>query len=113
MGEQINLFRSGIGTLLVKIMEKQVIDTIAVLDFGSQYAQLIVRRIRDAKVYAALFPWDAPQEKVMVEKPKGFVLSGGPSSVYDPGAPRIPGYVLESGLPILGICYGMHEFSSC
>ena len=88
-----------------------MIDTIAVLDFGSQYAQLIVRRIRDAKVYAAMFPWDAPQEKVMAENPKGFVLSGGPGSVYVPDAPRIPDYVLESGLPILGICYGMHALT--
>ncbi len=88
-----------------------MIDTIAVLDFGSQYAQLIVRRIRDSKVYAELFPWDSPQEKVMVGKPKGFVLSGGPGSVYDSNSPKIPDYVLESGLPILGICYGMQALT--
>jgi len=88
-----------------------VIDTIAVLDFGSQYAQLIARRIRDLNVYSELLPWDSPRNKVMALMPKGFVLSGGPSSVYDSNAPLIPDYVLESGLPILGICYGMHALT--
>lgn len=88
-----------------------MIDTIAVLDFGSQYAQLIARRIRDLNVYSELLPWDSPRNKVMALMPKGFVLSGGPSSVYDSNAPLIPDYVLESGLPILGICYGMHALT--
>jgi GMP synthase (glutamine-hydrolysing) len=88
-----------------------VIDTIVILDFGSQYAQLIARRIREAKVYAELFPWDTTREKVMAVQPKGFVLSGGPGSVFDPKAPYIPDYVLESGLPILGICYGMQALT--
>jgi len=91
----------------VKILEKQVIDTIAILDFGSQYTQLIARRIREANVYAEMFPWDVPEAKVMRVQPKGFVLSGGPGSVYDPDAAYIPACVFESGLPILGICYGM------
>jgi GMP synthase (glutamine-hydrolysing) len=82
-------------------------DAIAVLDFGSQYAQLIVRRIREAGVYAELFPWDADPAEVLALRPKGFVLSGGPASVYEPGAPSLPPYVLESGRPVLGICYGM------
>ncbi|MCS6848071.1 MAG: glutamine-hydrolyzing GMP synthase [Anaerolineae bacterium] len=82
-------------------------DAIAVLDFGSQYSQLIARRVREAHVYCELFPWDAPREQVMALRPRGFILSGGPNSVYDPGAPALPGYVLESGLPVLGICYGM------
>lgn len=82
-------------------------DAIAVLDFGSQYSQLIARRVREAHVYCELFPWDAPRERVMALQPRGFILSGGPNSVYDPGAPTLPGYVLESGLPVLGICYGM------
>lgn len=82
-------------------------DAIAVLDFGSQYAQLIARRIREAHVYSELFPWDAPAERVLALEPKGFILSGGPASVYEPGAPQIPAYVLESGRPLLGICYGM------
>lgn len=82
-------------------------DAIAVLDFGSQYAQLIVRRLREAGVYAELFPWNADPEEVLALRPKGFILSGGPASVYAAGAPTLPGYVLESGRPVLGICYGM------
>ncbi|BCX05523.1 MAG: GMP synthase [glutamine-hydrolyzing] [Candidatus Roseilinea sp.] len=82
-------------------------DAIAVLDFGSQYSQLIARRVREAHVYCELFPWDAPREQVMALQPRGFILSGGPNSVYDAGAPALPGYVLESGRPVLGICYGM------
>ncbi len=82
-------------------------DTIVILDYGSQTAQLIARRIREAQVYCELFPWDTPAERVMALRPRGFVLSGGPASVYEPGAPTLPAYVLESGLPVLGICYGM------
>jgi len=82
-------------------------NSIAILDFGSQYAQLIARRVREAHVYCELFPWDAPAEKVLALRPIGFILSGGPASVYADGAPTLPGYVIESGLPILGICYGM------
>ncbi len=82
-------------------------DSIAILDFGSQYAQLIARRVREAQVYCELFPWDAPAEDVLALRPKGFILSGGPASVYAEGAPTLPSYVLESGLPVLGICYGM------
>ncbi len=82
-------------------------DALVVLDFGGQYAQLIARRLREQKVYAELFPWDAPEAQVLALNPKGFVLSGGPASVYAPGAPRIPEYVFQSGRPILGICYGL------
>jgi GMP synthase (glutamine-hydrolysing) len=82
-------------------------QSIAILDFGSQYAQLIARRVREAHVYCELFPWDAAVEKVLALQPKGFILSGGPASVYAEGAPTLPGYVIESGLPVFGICYGM------
>jgi len=82
-------------------------DTLAILDFGSQYTQLIARRVREAQVYCELFPHDAPPEQVLALQPKAFILSGGPNSVYDPDAPQLPGYVLESGRPVLGICYGM------
>jgi len=82
-------------------------SSIAILDFGSQYAQLIARRVREAHVYCELFPWDAPAEQVLALQPKGFILSGGPASVYAPGAPGLPPYVLASGLPVLGLCYGM------
>jgi GMP synthase (glutamine-hydrolysing) len=86
-------------------------DTIIVLDFGSQYSQLITRRVREVHVYAEMFPWDAPEQQVMALQPKGFILSGGPNSAYDPGAPYVPEYVLASGLPILGICYGMQAIT--
>jgi GMP synthase (glutamine-hydrolysing) len=82
-------------------------DTIAILDFGSQYSQLIARRVRELNVYCQLFPHDAPAEQVRALNPVGFILSGGPSSVYDAGAPQLPGYVLAAGRPVLGICYGM------
>ncbi|MCP4418898.1 MAG: glutamine-hydrolyzing GMP synthase, partial [Chloroflexi bacterium] len=82
-------------------------DTIIILDYGSQYSQLIARRVREAKVYSRLVPWSTPANEVMAHNPKGFVLSGGPNSVYDAGAPTLPAYVLESSLPVLGICYGM------
>ncbi|MGB9898637.1 glutamine-hydrolyzing GMP synthase [Thermanaerothrix sp.] len=85
--------------------------SIAILDFGSQYTQLIARRVRELQVYCELFPWDAPAEEVMALQPAGFILSGGPASVYAPGAPQIPAYVLASGRPILGICYGMQALA--
>jgi len=81
-------------------------NTIAILDFGSQYTQLIARRVREAHVYCELFPWDAPVEDVLALSPKGIILSGGPASVYAPDAPHLPNYVLEQGVPVLGICYG-------
>lgn len=86
-------------------------DTIVILDFGSQYAQLIARRVREAHVYCELLPWNAPPERTLALQPKGFILSGGPASVYEPGAPQIPPYVLVSGLPVLGICYGMQALT--
>ncbi len=86
-------------------------DSIAILDFGSQYSQLIARRVREANVYCELFPHHAPRRQVMAIRPKGFILSGGPASVYEPGAPQVPAYVLESGLPVLGICYGMQALT--
>jgi GMP synthase (glutamine-hydrolysing) len=84
---------------------------IAILDFGSQYAQLIARRVRELNVYCELFPWDAPAQAVQEHNPNGFILSGGPASVYEPGAPFIPGYIFESRRPILGICYGMQALT--
>jgi len=82
-------------------------ETIVVIDFGSQYNMLIARRVRECEVYCELVPYDAPWERIASLNPKGFILSGGPSSVYEPGAPQAPAYVYESGLPVLGICYGM------
>jgi len=82
-------------------------DAVAIVDFGSQYSQLIARRVREHHVYCELIPHDAPEERVRALQPKGFILSGGPSSVYAPGAPLLPRYVFDAGKPILGICYGM------
>ncbi|HSO10863.1 MAG TPA: glutamine-hydrolyzing GMP synthase [Anaerolineales bacterium] len=86
-------------------------DSIAILDFGSQYAQIIARRVREAQVYCELFPWDAPMEKILAIHPKGFILSGGPRSVYEEGAPYIQKFIFDTGLPILGICYGMQALT--
>jgi GMP synthase (glutamine-hydrolysing) len=86
-------------------------NSIAILDFGSQYAQIIARRVREVQVYCELFPWDAPREQIMSIQPKGFILSGGPKSVYEEGAPYIQKFVFETGLPILGICYGMQALT--
>ena len=86
-------------------------DSIAILDFGSQYAQIIARRVREAQVYCELFPWDAPMEKILAIQPKGFILSGGPKSVYEEGAPYIQNFIFNTGLPILGICYGMQAMT--
>lgn len=82
-------------------------EAVAILDFGSQYSQLIARRVREAHVYCELFRYDAPAEEVLALDPQGFILSGGPNSVYESHAPQLPDYVLESDLPVLGICYGM------
>jgi GMP synthase (glutamine-hydrolysing) len=82
-------------------------ETVVVLDFGSQYSMLIARRVRECHVYCELLPFDAPWEQVRDLNPRGFILSGGPASVYDEGAPLAPTYVFDSGLPVLGICYGM------
>ena len=86
-------------------------DSIAILDFGSQYAQIIARRVREAQVYCELFPWDAPMEKILSIAPKGFILSGGPKSVYEESAPYIQDFIFKTGLPILGICYGMQALT--
>ncbi|MCS6897433.1 MAG: glutamine-hydrolyzing GMP synthase [Nitrospira sp.] len=82
-------------------------DRILVLDFGSQYTQLIARRIREAKVYSQILPCTVPLATVLAYRPQGIVLSGGPSSVYERNAPTIDRELLEQGIPILGICYGM------
>lgn len=82
-------------------------QTIAVLDYGSQYTQLICRRVREQQVYAELIPWDRADAILPTLKPAGIILSGGPNSVYDAGAPTLPAAVLQAGVPVLGICYGL------
>jgi GMP synthase (glutamine-hydrolysing) len=83
------------------------LDKIAILDFGAQYTQLIARRIREMSVYSEILPCTQPAAEVLAGGYQGIVLSGGPSSVYDDGAPLPDKAILESGIPILGICYGM------
>ena len=81
-------------------------DYIAILDFGSQYTQLIARRVREAKVYSEIFPYSVNLERIRREPPKGIILSGGPASVYEEQAPVCNKKIFELGIPILGICYG-------
>jgi len=81
--------------------------SIAILDFGSQYTQLIARRVRELQVYCEIIPWNAAPELVNGLNPAGFILSGGPASVYEEHAPALQPFILQSGLPVLGICYGM------
>ena len=83
-------------------------EIIVIIDFGSQYTQLIARRLREAKVYCEIHPFNADIEKIRGLNPRGLVLSGGPSSIYDEGAPQLNPDLLELGIPVLGICYGMH-----
>jgi len=90
-----------------KVMERTERKTVVVLDFGSQYTQLILRRVRELGYYAELLPYDETWENVQRLNPAAFILSGGPASVYDENAPKIPQYVFESKLPVLGICYGL------
>ena len=82
-------------------------ELVIVLDFGAQYGQLIARRIREQQVYCEVLPGDTPAERVLARSPKAIVLSGGPASVYEPDAPRVDQRLLEAGVPVLGICYGM------
>lgn len=86
-------------------------ETIAIIDFGSQYSRLIARRVRECNVYCELISYDTPWEKIASLRPKGFILSGGPASVYEPGAPLAPVHIYDSHLPILGICYGMQALA--
>ncbi len=86
-------------------MERE--NKILILDFGSQYTQLIARRIREAKVYSEIHPHNFPLEKIKAMNPKGIILSGGPLSVYDDDVPTVDKEIFELGIPLLGICYGM------
>lgn len=84
---------------------------VVILDFGSQYTQVIARRVREQNVYAEVLPFDADLATLNQHAPRGFILSGGPASVYEPGAPQLNPALLDSGLPILGICYGMQALT--
>ncbi|MFL2704393.1 MAG: glutamine-hydrolyzing GMP synthase [Gammaproteobacteria bacterium] len=91
--------------------KRKEIDTILVLDFGSQYTQLIARRVRESNVYSEILPWDIDEDKIKSMSPKGIILSGGPDSVTNTYTPRVPKIVFELNIPILGICYGMQTLA--
>src|SRR6185503_20095075 len=89
----------------------RMIDQIVILDFGSQYTQVIARRIRECNVYSTILRHNTPAKKIVAMKPKGIILSGGPSSVYSKKAPVPDPFIFELGLPVLGICYGVQLFA--
>src|SRR5688572_18523081 len=81
-------------------------EKVLVVDFGAQYAQLIARRVRECHIYSEIIPHDLPLEQIAERKPAGIILSGGPKSVYSPGAPGADPGLFDLGVPVLGICYG-------
>ena len=87
-------------------------ELVLVVDFGAQYAQLIARRVRQAQVYSEIVPSSMATEKMLAKKPKAIILSGGPSSVYEAGAPTLDSKLFEAGIPIFGICYGFQVMAS-
>jgi len=87
-------------------------DKILILDFGSQYTQLIARRVRESEVYCELHPYDVAEQFIRDFNPKGIILSGGPASVYEAQTPRAPDIVFHLGVPVLGICYGMQTMAA-
>ncbi len=92
---------------VLEIIAPRAVDEVVVLDYGGQYSQLIARRVRELGVFSELLPHHVGAEEVRRREPKGLILSGGPASVYAPGAPRLDRELLELGIPVLGICYGM------
>jgi GMP synthase (glutamine-hydrolysing) A subunit len=87
-------------------------DKILILDFGAQYSQLIARRVREAKVYCELHPFDVSESFIRDFAPRGVILSGGPASVYEDATPAAPEEVFKLGVPVLGICYGMQTMAA-
>ena len=85
---------------------------ILILDFGSQYTQLIARRVREIGVYCEIHAWDREPEAIRNFAPKGIILAGGPESVTEHGSPRAPELVFELGVPVLGVCYGMQPMAT-
>ncbi|MGH3507774.1 MAG: glutamine-hydrolyzing GMP synthase [Nocardioidaceae bacterium] len=86
-------------------------DLVLVVDFGAQYAQLIARRVREAKVYSEIVPHSMPVEEMLEREPKAIILSGGPQSVYAPGAPQVDKAIFHAGVPVFGICYGFQAMA--
>src|SRR5204863_4445886 len=82
-------------------------ELVLIFDFGAQYCQLIARRVRDLNVFCQIVRHDLTAARVAELKPKGIILSGGPASVYEPGAPKMDPKILDLGIPVLGLCYGL------
>ena len=87
-------------------------DLVLVVDFGAQYAQLIARRVRQAQVYSEIVPSSMPISEMLAKKPKAIILSGGPSSVYEEGAPTLDASLFDAGVPVFGICYGFQVMAA-
>ncbi len=83
---------------------------VLVIDFGAQYAQLIARRVREAKIYSEVVPSTMPVAQILEKNPLAIILSGGPSSVYEQGAPQVDPKLFDAGLPVFGICYGFQQW---
>ncbi len=105
--QKVSLLKGSSRTLNIKVKKIRSRDVILVLDFGSQYTQLIARRIRECKVFSQIVPFNITPEKIREMGAKGLILSGGPMSVYDANAPHPDKEIFKMGLPILGVCYGM------
>src|SRR3978361_668956 len=86
-------------------------DTVLVVDYGAQYAQLIARRVREAKVYSEIVPSSMPVAEILAKRPRAIILSGGPASVYAPGAPATDPELFTQGVPVFGICYGFQAMT--
>src|SRR3954464_748668 len=92
-------------------MVAEPFDKVLVVDFGAQYAQLSARRVRECRVFSEIVPSTMPVADMLAKRPKAIILSGGPASVYEPGAPAVPGGLFEAGVPTLGICYGFQAMA--
>ena len=99
------------GPKLGRVTVDPTADLVLVVDYGAQYAQLIARRVREAKVYSEIVPHDTPVAEILAREPKAVILSGGPASVYAPGAPQAPTELVNAGVPTLGICYGFQAMA--
>src|SRR5947208_14336193 len=92
-------------------MAAEPFDTVLVVDFGAQYAQLIARRVRESRVFSEIVPSTMPMAELLAKRPKAIILSGGPSSVYAEGAPQVDAAMFAAGVPTFGICYGFQAMA--
>src|SRR5436305_6705968 len=102
---------SGCGADTMRAMTAEAFDTVLVVDYGAQYAQLIARRVRECRVFSEIVPSSMPVEQMLARHPKAIILSGGPSSVYAEGAPQVDPALFHAGTPVFGICYGFQAMA--